>query len=210
MRSKSLENFNNKNDPILKEEFYTNLHNSLKTLASSVPTLLFLDNGNIITNHYYIPNIFNNHFVSVAETTQKADYLSNESSSTTFLQPTDKEERADIISSFNSKRAPGPNSVPCRISFLLTSEILKQLGNLFNLFFLTGVFTSVLKTLKVLPVFKKDSKLDNTNYRTTFCYQILKKYLKKLYIRDYISFSITTILFQFGLQFSIFYILCPN
>ena len=75
---------------------------------------------------------------------------------------------------------------------------------------MTGVFTSVLKTLKVVPVFKEDSKLDNSNYRTTFCYQILKKYLKKLYIRDYISFSITIILLQFALQFSIFYILYPN
>ena len=30
--------------------------------------------------------------------------------------------------------------------------------------FLTGVFPSVLKTAKVVPVFKKDSKLDYSNY----------------------------------------------
>ena len=63
-----------------------------------------------------------------------------------FLQPTDKEEIANIISS----------SIPYRILFLLKNEISKQLADLFNLSFMTGVFPSVLKTAKVVPVFKKD------------------------------------------------------
>ena len=40
----------------------------LKTLASSVPTVLSLDNGDTITNPYDIANTFNNHFISIAET----------------------------------------------------------------------------------------------------------------------------------------------
>ena len=43
--------------------------------------------------------------------TQFSDYLSNESSSTIFLQPTDKEEIANIISSLNSNKASNPNSI---------------------------------------------------------------------------------------------------
>ena len=86
---------------------------SLKTVASSVPTVLFLDNGDTITNPYDIANTFNNYFASIAETTKKSikythkhfsDYLSNESDSTIFLQPTDKEEIANIISSLNSSK----------------------------------------------------------------------------------------------------------
>ena len=45
---------------------------SLKTVASSVPTVLFLDNGDTITNPYDIANIFNNYFASIAETTKKS------------------------------------------------------------------------------------------------------------------------------------------
>ena len=41
-----------------------------------------------------------------------------------------------------------------RILFLLKSDISKQLADLFNLSFLTGVFPSVLKTAKVVPVRK--------------------------------------------------------
>ena len=71
-----------------------------------------------------------------------SDYLSNKSS-TIFLEPTDKEEIANIISSLNSKKASGPNSIPYRILFLLKNEISKQLADLFNLSFMTGVFPSV-------------------------------------------------------------------
>ena len=91
--------------------------------------------------------------------------LSSETSSAIFLQTTDKEELANIIQCLNSNKASGPNSyIPYRILFLLKNEILKQLADLFNLSFMTGVFPSVLKTAKVVPVFKKDSKLDYSNY----------------------------------------------
>ena len=69
----------------------------------------------VITNPYDIAHTFNN-CVSIPETTKKnikylhkyfSDYLSNESSSTIFLEPTDKEELGNIISSLNS------NSIPC-------------------------------------------------------------------------------------------------
>ena len=67
---------------------------SLKTVASSVPAVLSLDNGDTIINPYDIANTFNNYFASIAETTKRSieyahkhfsDYLSNESSSTIFL-----------------------------------------------------------------------------------------------------------------------------
>ena len=68
-----------------------------------------------------------------------SEYLSNESDSTIFLQPTDKEDIAKIISSLNSNKASGPNSIPYGI-FLLKNEIPKQVANLFNLSFITGAF----------------------------------------------------------------------
>ena len=56
---------------------------------------------------------------------------------------------------------------------------------------MTDVFLSVLKTAKLVPVFKKYSKLDYSNYRPI---SLLSKYLKNLFIRDYTPFSITIIL----------------
>ena len=41
---------------------------SLKTLASGLPTILSLDNGDTVSNSYHIANRFNNYFASIAET----------------------------------------------------------------------------------------------------------------------------------------------
>ena len=74
------------------------------------------------TNPYDIAKIFYNYFASIAETTEKnikTYCLLNENSSTIFLQTTDKEEIANIISSLNSTKASGLNSIPYRILFLL-------------------------------------------------------------------------------------------
>ena len=112
--------------------------------------MLSLDNGDTVTNPYDIANTFNNYFATIAETTNKSikythkhflDYLSNESDSTIFLQPTDKEEIANIISSLNSSKASGPNNIPYRILFLLKNDISKQLADLLNLSFMSGVFS---------------------------------------------------------------------
>ena len=45
---------------------------SLKTVASSVPTVLSLDNSDTITNPYDIANTLNNYFASIAKTSKNA------------------------------------------------------------------------------------------------------------------------------------------
>ena len=116
------------------------------------------------------------------------DYLSNESSTTIFLQPTYKEEITNIISSLNSNKASGPNSIPYRILSLLKNEISKHLADLFNISFITGVFPSVLKTTKVVPLFKKDSKLDYNNYRPISLLSNIEKILEKLMFKRMYTF----------------------
>ena len=45
---------------------------------------------------------------------------------------------------------------------------------------MTGVFPSVLKTAKVVPIFKKDSKLDYSNYQPISLLSNIEKILEKL------------------------------
>ena len=133
----------------------------------------------IITNPY---DTFNKYFTSIAETTKKyysykhfSDYLSNESSSTLFLQPTDKEVIANIISSLNSNKASCPNHIPYRILFLLKNEISKQLVDSFNLSFCSqncksncnyhpiSLLSNIEKILEKLMYKRPYTFLDNTN-----------------------------------------------
>ena len=191
---------------------------NLKTATSRVPTVLSLDNGDTITNPYDIANTFNNYFASIAETTKKnikyshkhfSDYLSNGSSTTIFLQLTDQEEITNIIFSLNSNKASGPNSLPYRILFLLKNEISKQLADLFNISFIAGVFPSVLKIAKVVPVFKKDSKLDYNNYRSISLLSNIEKILGKLMYKRLYTF-LNNNNATYNLQTTVFYISCLN
>ena len=180
---------------------------SLKTIASHAPTVLSLHHGDTINNPYDIANTFKNYSASIAETMKKkhkifkkiSDFLSNETSSTIFRQTTDKEEIADIISSLNSNKASGPNSIPYRISI----QILKELTDLLNLSFTTGVFLSVTKTAEVFPVFKKDSKLDHRKYRSISLLSNIEKILEKLmYKRLYTFLNKNNVIYnlQFGFR----------
>ena len=252
VKNKSLTNFINKKEPILKEECHTNFERyrnllstrmkkskqayydryfernwnnvkntwkgikSLVSLTSGIPTVLSPDNGDTITNPYDIDNTFNNYFASIAETIKKSikyshkhfsDYLLKESAGTMFLQLTGKEEIANIISCFNSTKASGPKSIPYRILFLLKNEILKQLADLFNLSFITGVFPSVLTTVKVVPILKKDSKLDCSNYHPISLLSNIEKIFEKLMYKRLYTFLnnnniIYNLLFGFRQQYS--------
>ena len=66
---------------------------------------------------------------------------------------------ANLISSLNCNKYTDPNNIPYRMLFLLKNEILAQLADFLNLSFMTGIFPSLLKTTKVVAVFKKNSKL---------------------------------------------------
>ena len=62
---------------------------------------------------------------------------------------------------------------------------------------MTGVFPSVLKTAKVVPVFKKDSKLDYSNYRSISLLSNIEKILeKRMYKRLYTFLNNNNIIYN--------------
>ena len=63
---------------------------------------------------------------------------------------------------------------------MLKNDISDELADLFNLSFTTGSFATILKTAKVIPIHKKESKLGGTNYRPISLLSNLDKILEKL------------------------------
>ena len=61
-------------------------------------------------------------------------------------------------------------------------------SDLFNRSFMTGVFPSVLKTAKVVPAFKKNSKLDYSNYCPISLLSNIEKILEKLMYKRLCTF----------------------
>ena len=80
--------------------------------------------------------------------------------------------------------------------------------NLFNLSFTNGVFPSVPKTAKVIPVSKKDSELNYSNYRPISLLSNIEEILKKLMYKGLYTFLntnnvINNLQFGFRHQYSI-------
>ena len=120
-----------------------------------------------------------------------------------ILSPTDKHEVPLIVSSLDSTKSVGPNSIPTKILKLLKNYISCQLADIFNMLFFRGVFPSALKIAKVVPVHEKESKQDFSIYRPISLLSILDKILEKIMFTEIFKFFNNNNLFyllQFGFR----------
>ena len=74
------------------------------------------------------------------------------------------------------------------------------MADLLNLSFMTGVFPFVLKTAKVVPVFKKDSKLNYSNYRPISLLSNIEKILEKRRLYTFLDYNSIINDLQFGFR----------
>ena len=82
--------------------------------------------------------------------------------------------------SLNPSKAIGPNSISTKIFKLLLVNVSSQLTKLFDLSFSHVVFSIILKTSKVMPISKKDSKLKCSNNRPISLLSNIDKVLERL------------------------------
>ena len=119
------------------------------------------------------------------------------------MTPADKNEISFIISCLDSHKSSGPNSVPVKILKLLKNDISQQLSDIFIVSFSTGQFPSVLKIAKVIPIHKKQSKVDYTNYRPISLQSNIEKIIEKLMYKRLSNFlDINNLMYslQFGFR----------
>ena len=87
------------------------------------------------------------------------------------------------------KKSSGPNSIPTRILKLLKKDILTQLVDIFNPSFSSRMYPTPLKIAKIIPIHKKDSKLECFNYRPiSLPSNIEKKNWKNQCMKDFQKF----------------------
>ncbi|XP_065668196.1 uncharacterized protein LOC136088416 [Hydra vulgaris] len=100
-------------------------------------------------------------------------YLKNPNLKSIFIEPTDKNEVLSIIHSLNDNKASGPNSILISTFKALATDISPVLSELFILSFITDVFPDIFKTASVIPIHKRDSKLECNNYKPNSLLSIL-------------------------------------
>ena len=135
----------------------------MKNKSNNDSPTLIIHEGNFIVDPLSIANVFNDFFSTVAQKVQSkikfsrksfSDFLPPNIHESIILSQITEDEISKIISSLNSSKSTGPNSIPTKILKLLQVQISKHLTDIFNLSFTTGIFPHSLKSAKGTPIHK--------------------------------------------------------
>ena len=89
------------------------------------------------------------------------------------------DEILELIQSLPNKGS-GPSSIPLKMLKTVADLIVIPLCHIINLSFTTGVFPTILKIAKVLPLHKGGSTLDPNNFRPISLLSIFDKIIEKI------------------------------
>ena len=142
-----------------------------------------------ITDPVAIANTFNNYFANIggnlASSIPSASKTANEFMpppicDSLFLCPVTANEIQLEIAKLQIGKTVGPSSIPISILKILKSELAGPLQVIFNTSFLTGIVPDKFKLPRVIPVFKKGSQTNLSNYRPISLLSVFNKLLEKL------------------------------
>ena len=173
--------------------------------APSSSIKLMDDNKNLISDPTQIANIFNDHYSTIGPKVQQkipnqtgdfrtylrkrrsdGKFCINPDGSSFFLSPTVPDEISKIIDALDISKSSGPNGIPVFLLKTFKEFFSYWISKLVNRCFVKGEFPTLLKTAKVIPLHKKDSKLDYLNYRPISLLSVFSKiYEKLIYSRIY-------------------------
>ena len=109
-----------------------------------------------------------------------------------FLTPITESEIIKLINKLPPKKSSGLDNIDNKILKEIKQYISGPLSGIFNRSLETGVFPELMKTAKVIPLFKNKSCQETTNYRPIGLLITISKILEKaMYSRVY-SFLTTT------------------
>ena len=178
------------------------------------PTSL-IDEDKTITNPKNIVEHFNKFFIKIGTNieikispTKKyyTDYLLNPSKETFLITPTTDEAISHIIYDLRIRKSTGPNSIPTKVMKQIKDVISALLAKLTNISFHNGVFPSIHKIAKVIPIFKSESRVACNNYRSISLFSNIGKIIEKLMHKLLHSFLETQNCFylaQFGFRLNV-------
>ena len=177
---------------------WSGVRNLISTQANSECSISITNGDSVTSDPNTVANDFNNFFTTIADSIRDkmppsfnhfSSFLKNPNLNSLVLTPTTTEEIAKVIGSFSKSKASGPNSIPVKILKLINQSISMPISALINSSFESGIFPSVLKISKVIPVFKnKGSPLEVSNYRPISLLSNIEKIFEKVIYSRVINF----------------------
>ena len=184
-----------------------------KKSINSIPQEIYVSNGILTSNQEKITNQFNQYFATIGKKLSNdvscnlshnfSSYLQNPVPSSMFLSPTTPHEIDSLILNLKLKRMNDEDDIPPFFLRIAKNILSFPLALMINHSFSLGIFPKILKTAKVLPIFKKGNAKNISNYRPiSLLPSISKIYERAIYNRTILFFDRNNILApnQFGFR----------
>ena len=97
-----------------------------------------------------------------------------------FLQPTTRSEISTLIDRLPNKKSSGPDGISNCLLKKLSKELTDPLEILFNQSLKEGIYPQQMKEAHVVPLYKRNSRQEATNYRPISLLLTMSKLLEKI------------------------------
>ena len=167
-------------------------------------------NGKTINNSHDISNAFNKFFCEIGpELASKIDvnnnfynYMPSKIKDSIFLHIITLNEVKKEISKLDPKKSPGYDDVTAKFLQISEDLIATPLCQICNMSMSSGIYPDKLKIAKVIPIYKKGSKSDVSNYRPISVLSCINKIYEKLLCKRLYKFlSIKKCLYKYQFGF---------
>ena len=165
--------------------------------ANPIEEIFLDDDGAIITDQKVVANKFNKFYTTIADklvkklgkpATKYQDYLKNPNEHSIFLKEVDHGEVATLIHKLDISKSGDIYGITPRLIKDAGPGMANNLCIIFNKSIESGVFPQLLKTSKVIPIYKAESKMLASNYRPISLLPILGKLFEKIIFARLTSF----------------------
>jgi len=182
---------------------------SFKSTPNEINKILYCDT--VVTKPIEIANCFNNYFSTIGSTlaskinssTDFEAYINNPKNIQFFMRHSNSIEIKEIIGSLKNTNSVGIDNIPMKLLKVNSDLFSLVLSRLINISISDSCFPSVFKVAKIIPLHKKGSKTETSNYRPIAILSNVSKVFEKfIYIRLSEYFQINNIIYehQFGFR----------
>ena len=155
---------------------------------SKEPSKLITEEGKIIENKSDIANCFNTYFTNIGIELSNAFQTNNDINNYDFkpektidsFQSVSESEVSEYINEIDVNKGPGIDNIHPKLLKLAVKKVSKPLSHIFNLSFACGRIPSILKSSRVIPIYKgSGNPMSPSNYRPISILPVRGKILEK-------------------------------
>lgn len=173
---------------IIKGSFGSDVNNRLEQIEI---------NGTLLENSSDIANAFNTFFIEQPLVLRSDNLNSNHSTlnvnvnkKTMFFSPISEHDIVRIVNSLKKSNSTGLDNISTNILKANLHYVAQPLSYIFNMSLENATFPDVLKTARVIPLYKKGDKKLVENYRPISLLSVISKILEKIVFQQMFNFLI--------------------